>query len=196
MRSKLFVVGLCALALAWPAVAGAQTTTTDPSATSTTTTTVPAPVPAPTPPAPAGPTQDQITAFLRALVPAGSGNGRRIVYSITGQRVWLVADDNTLVRSYKVSGRVNEPNVGVYHVYSKSLNASSGSARMHYMIRFAHGRNLAIGFHSIPTVRGRPLQSEAQLGTYQSHGCVRQSVGDAVYLWLWAPVGTPVVVLH
>jgi lipoprotein-anchoring transpeptidase ErfK/SrfK len=66
---------------------------------------------------------------------------------------------------------------------------------MRFMIRFAHGRNLAIGFHSIPTVRGKPLQSESQLGTYQSHGCVRQSVPDAFFLWLWAPVGTPVVVI-
>ena len=198
MRLKLIVVGLCVVALGWPALAGAQTTTTtDPSST-TTTTTVPVPpttVPTP-PPAPAGPTPEQITAFLRALVPAMTGDGRRIIYSVTGQRVWLVADDNTLVKTYKVSGRANMPNVGVYHVYSKSLNASSGSARMRFMIRFARGHNLPIGFHSIPTVRGRPLQSEAQLGTYQSHGCVRQAVPDAFFLWMWAPVGTTVVVIH
>src|ERR1700759_1309112 len=196
MRAKLLVVATCAVAMFWPAVAGAQTTTTDPGST-TTTTTVPAPAPTPAPPAPApGPTPDQIAAFLRALVPAHSGNGRRIVYSVTGQRVWLVDDNNELVKTYKVSGRANMPKVGVYHVYSKSLNASSGAARMRFMIRFAHGHNLPIGFHSIPTIRGRPMQSVAQLGTYQSHGCVRQAVPDAFYLWMWAPVGTTVVVLH
>ena len=196
MRAKLLVVATCAVAMFWPAVAGAQTTTTDPGST-TTTTTVPAPAPTPAPPAPApGPTPDQIAAFLRALVPANSGNGRRIVYSVTGQRVWLVDDNNELVKTYKVSGRANMPKAGVYHVYSKSLNASSGAARMRFMIRFAHGHNLPIGFHSIPTIRGRPMQSEAQLGTYQSHGCVRQAVPDAFYLWMWAPVGTTVVVLH
>jgi hypothetical protein len=155
---------------------------------------VPAPPPA-APAPPAGPTADQIAAFLRALVPANTGSGRRIVYSVTGERVWLVDDNNELVRSYKVSGRVNTPGRGIYHVYSKSLNASSGAARMRFMIRFAHGHNLAIGFHSIPTINGRPMQSEAQLGTYQSHGCVRQAVPDAFFLWLWAPVGTAVVVI-
>jgi lipoprotein-anchoring transpeptidase ErfK/SrfK len=196
MRLKLIVAGLCVVALGWPAVAGAQTTTTsDPATTTTTvpvtTTTVPPPAPAP----PAGPTADQIAAFLRLLVPANTGSGRRIIYSVTGQRVWLVDDNNELVKSYKVSGRVNTPLRGVYRVYSKSLNASSGSARMRFMIRFAHGHNLPIGFHSIPTIRGKPMQSESQLGTYQSHGCVRQAVPDAFYLWLWAPVGTLVVVI-
>jgi lipoprotein-anchoring transpeptidase ErfK/SrfK len=66
---------------------------------------------------------------------------------------------------------------------------------MEYMIRFAHGANLAIGFHSIPTVRGRPLQSESQLGTPLSHGCVRQRVSDAAALWNWAPIGTRVDVV-
>ncbi len=190
-----------AVALGGTAIAGAQTTTTSlptttTAPTTTTTTVPPAPTPPPAPAPPPGPTPDQIAAFLRLLVPANSGDGRRIVYSVTGQRVWVVDENDELVRSYKVSGRANMPNAGVYHVYSKSLNASSGAARMRFMIRFAHGHNLAIGFHSIPTVRGRPLQSEAQLGTYQSHGCVRQSVPDAFFLWLWAPVGTEVVVIH
>ena len=73
-------------------------------------------------------------------------------------------EQDRLVRSYLVSGRSGMPNVGVYRVYSKSRYASSGSARMEFMVRFAHGRNLAIGFHSIPTAGGRPLQTIAQLG--------------------------------
>ena len=43
--------------------------------------------------------------------------------------------------------------------------------------------------------RGRPIQSEAQLGHYKSHGCVRQRLSDAQLLWDWAPIGTPVVVV-
>jgi lipoprotein-anchoring transpeptidase ErfK/SrfK len=67
---------------------------------------------------------------------------------------------------------------------------------MEYMIRFARGRRLAIGFHSIPVRRnGQPIQSEAQLGTPLSHGCVRQSLPDAAFLWGWAGVGTAVVVM-
>ena len=52
----------------------------------------------------------------------------------------------------------------------------------------------AIGFHTIPTKDGTPLQSKAQLGTPQSHGCIRQKTPDAVALWNFAPVGGTVVV--
>jgi lipoprotein-anchoring transpeptidase ErfK/SrfK len=196
MRTKIVVlvsslVGLGLLGTMWPAGAGAQTTTTDP--TTTTTTTVP-PAPEP-PPAPPGPTQEQIDAFLRALVPPASGNGRRIIYSNNAQRVWLVDEQNRLVKSYLVSGRRGTPRTGVYRVYSKSRHASSGSARMEFMVRFARGRTLPIGFHSIPYSGKRPLQTIAQLGTHRSHGCVRQWIGDAAFLYMWAPVGTVVVVL-
>ena len=68
---------------------------------------------------------------------------------------------------------------------------------MNHMIRFAHGRTMAIGFHSIPRYPGgRPLQSEAQLGTWRSSGCIRQADHKAAALYRWTPVGTKVVVLR
>jgi lipoprotein-anchoring transpeptidase ErfK/SrfK len=69
------------------------------------------------------------------------------------------------------------------------------SGVMEYFVRFAHGRRAAIGFHSIPTRLGEPLQSRAQLGTPQSHGCVRQARPDAVAMWRFASAGTTVVVV-
>ena len=200
MRTKIVVlvtclVGFGLLSTVWSTGVGAQTTTTDPSTTTTVpTTTPPPPAPEP-PPVPAGPTQEQIDAFLRALVPPSSGSGRRVIYSNRAQRVWLVDDQDRLVKSYLVSGRSGMPRTGVYRVYSKSRFASSGSARMEYMVRFARGRNLPIGFHSIPYVGRRPLQTLGQLGTPRSHGCVRQWIGDAAYLYMWAPIGTVVVAL-
>ena len=97
-----------------------------------------------------------------------------------------------------VSGKANTPKTGTYHVFSKSLHTTSvnGAARMTHMVRFAHGRGAAIGFHSIPVNRaGKPLQSEAELGQYRSAGCVRQSNGNAAFLYAWAPIGTKVVVV-
>lgn len=126
-------------------------------------------------------------------LPAGSGSGRRIVYSVTQQRVWLV--DGRVEKSYLVSGRAGMPSPGTYHVYSKSRYSTSGSLRLEYMVRFAHGRTLAIGFHSIPRrPDGSYVQSESELGQYRSSGCVRQRLSDAAYLWGFAPVGTTVVV--
>ncbi|MFN7149612.1 MAG: L,D-transpeptidase [Microthrixaceae bacterium] len=131
-------------------------------------------------------------------LPGDSGHGRRIVYSVGQQRVWWVETDGTVVNSYLVSGRAGTPARGTYHVFSKSRYTTSldGSARMEFMVRFAWGRTAAIGFHSIPTNRyGTPLQSEAQLGTPLSAGCVRQRWVDAQGLYNWAPVGTAVVVV-
>jgi hypothetical protein len=127
-------------------------------------------------------------------VPANSGSGRRIVYSLGAQRVWLVEADGSVARTYLVSGRAGTPSPGRYAVQSKSRHAwSSADSRvsMEYMVRFRGG----IGFHTIPVRGGRPLQTEDQLGTPLSSGCVRQAFPDAIFLWEWTPVGTPVIVL-
>jgi lipoprotein-anchoring transpeptidase ErfK/SrfK len=68
------------------------------------------------------------------------------------------------------------------------------SGTMEYMVRFAHGAHAAIGFHDIPTLDGKRVQARADLGTPQSHGCIRQWRPDAKALWRFAPVGTSVVV--
>lgn len=130
--------------------------------------------------------------------PNGSGDGRRIVYHNSEQRVWLIEADGTIHDSYAVSGRRNTPRPGTYSVFSKSPKAwaGHGGITMNHMVRFARGRSLAIGFHSIPTRPGGiPLQSVAALGSYQSAGCVRQSEHEARDLYEWADLGTTVVVL-
>lgn len=131
-------------------------------------------------------------------VPANSGSGQRIVYSNTDQRVWIVEADETVTTTYLVSGKRDTPAPGTYSVFSKSRYAYAGhdGISMEYMVRFAHGRRLAIGFHSIPTyANGQPMQSAEELGTYRSAGCVRQRVDQAEFLYHWANVGTTVIVL-
>ncbi len=131
-------------------------------------------------------------------LPAGSGSGRRIVYSNSRQRVWLVEANGYVSNSYPVSGRYNTPSRGTYHVFSKSTLAYAGhdGITMRNMVRFARGSRLAIGFHAIPRyASGRPLQSESQLGSYRSAGCVRQADRNAAVMYGWAPIGTKVVVV-
>ncbi len=143
-----------------------------------------APTPPPPPPFPSA--------------PAGSGEGRRIIYSNSGQRVWWIEADGTVVNSYLVSGRRGDPSPGTYKVYSKSPVAWAGhdGITMRHMVRFAQGRNLAIGFHSIPRYgNGTPMQTLDQLGTFRSSGCVRQRDDLAAALYSWADIGTTVVVL-
>ena len=130
-------------------------------------------------------------------LPADSGAGRRVVFSMSSQRVWLVENGDDVARTYLVSGSLTDNlSTGTYEVYSTSRDAVGidDSGTMRYMVRFAHGERAAIGFHDIPVKDGERLQTRAQLGTPQSHGCIRQWRPDAKALWDFAPVGTTVVV--
>ena len=147
----------------------------------------------------ADPTPDaQTTADGEPAVPYDSGEHKRIVFSISQQRVWLVEDDESVARTYLVSGSVTDNlRPGVYQVYSKSPDAVGidDSGTMRYMVRFTYGENAAIGFHDIPVDDGHLVQSRKQLGTPLSHGCIRQWRPDAKALWDFAPVGTEVDVV-
>ena len=156
---------------------------------STTAPVAPTPTPTPTVVAPA---------VDPAVVPADSGTGRRVVFSEAAQRVWLVGADEGVRRTYLVSGSLTDNlQPGTYEVWSRSRWAVGidDSGVMEYFVRFAHGQRAAIGFHSIPTKDDQPLQTRAQLGTPQSHGCIRQAMPDAVAMWRFASAGSTVVVV-
>lgn len=131
--------------------------------------------------------------------PVRSGEGRRIVFDLSGQQVWLVGRAGSVQSTYLVSGSVYDNlDPGRYEVYSRSANATSFdySSTMRWMVRFTEGDVAAIGFHDIPrTFGGEPLQTRSELGTPQSHGCIRQRPRDAKALWDFAPLGTSVVVV-
>lgn len=131
-------------------------------------------------------------------LPEGSGEGRRVVYSESRQRVWLVDQDGSVERTYLVSGSIyNNLDPGAFNVYSRSEDAwgVDDSGSMKYFVRFTQGETgAAIGFHDIPVKDGVPAQSESQLGTPRSHGCIRQKRSDAIALWDFAQLGTSVIV--
>jgi lipoprotein-anchoring transpeptidase ErfK/SrfK len=132
-------------------------------------------------------------------LPNASGEGRRIVFSEAAQRVWLVAADGGVERTYLVSAsKFDNLNPGTYAVQSKSRFATAFdySGSMEYFVRFATGFTAPIGFHTVPVDNaGQPEQTKEQLGTPTSAGCVRQWRDDAIALWTFAPVGTKVVVV-
>jgi hypothetical protein len=156
----------------------------------------PGPDEAPGPSASAPPTEESADAPL----PADSGKGRRVVFDMSEQRVWLVADKGTVRRTYLVSGsRTDNLGAGHYEVYSRSMDAVSYTYEetMHYMVRFATGEQAAIGFHDIPRdQQNQPVQTREQLGQRLSSGCIRQARPDARAMWRFAEVGTEVVVVR
>lgn len=153
----------------------------------------------PTSPPPTTAAPSTVPPFNPYAVPANSGTGRRAIYSKGRMRVWIVEADGTLVRTYLVSGRFNQPNYGTYSVFSRSAytcNINHSNVCMRWMVRFAKGpTGDNIGFHEIPRKDGVPVQSDSQLGQALSSGCVRQSTADAWFMWNWAYVGTKVVVI-
>ncbi|MEZ5259144.1 MAG: L,D-transpeptidase, partial [Ilumatobacteraceae bacterium] len=135
-------------------------------------------------------------------IPENSGMGRRIVYDMGSMRVWLVDADESLVRTYLVAGHAERtlPGTGTFWVYSKvrwNFVKDNEDVKLDYMMRFAVGDDgLSIGFHAIPrTEAGGYIHGVGMLGRALSHGCVREAPEDAAFLWDWADVGTPVVVI-
>lgn len=133
-------------------------------------------------------------------LPVGSGSGKRVVFDMSEQRVWLVDGKDQVRRDYLVSGsRLGNLGPGRYEVFSRSEQAVSYTYEetMRFMVRFAHGQQASIGFHDIPRNQsGRPVQTRAQLGKALSAGCIRQARPDALALWRFAPIGTSVVVVR
>lgn len=130
--------------------------------------------------------------------PAGSGEGRRIVFDQSEQRVWLMAAGGEVQRSYLVTGS-NRGNVrpGEYRVQSKTryARAYNGSGSFEFFVRFTSGRKAPIGFHSVTVNRsGELVHARADLGTPRTPGCVELWRDEAEVLWEFAPLGTPVVV--
>ena len=131
-------------------------------------------------------------------LPADSGTGRRVVYSKTIMRVWMIEEDGTIFHTHRVSGLLSQPNPGTYKVFSRSANTCSATHAgvcMRWMVRFTKGRaGDNIGFHEIPNYYGTPMQTVEDLGLGLSLGCVRQAPDDALLMWDWAQLGTVVVV--
>ncbi len=179
---------------------GAGTAATNPVAGNTAVASPTAPVADQSPRAQQPPATQAKAAAAKAstALPAGTGSGKRVVFSMSRQRVWLIDASGTPRSTYLVSGSLtNNLKPGRYDVYSRSRWAVGidDSGVMEYFVRFTRGKNAPIGFHSIPTKNGTPLQKESQLGTPQSHGCIRARLADAKRLYAFAPVGTTVVVV-
>ncbi len=133
-------------------------------------------------------------------LPPNSGSGRRLVFERAGQRVWAVDDDDSIIRSWLVSGSKYDNEVqGTHEVYSRSemSTAWNGKAWLPMMVRWLKTDIGAIGFHALPlhVEDDSPYQTEAELGTRLSGGCQRQANLDAEFTWDFAQIGTKVVVV-
>lgn len=139
------------------------------------------------------------TTVATSQIPLNSGSGRRIVYSNKSGQVWAINSDEQVFRTFLVSGRSGVPKPGRYKVFSQSPQSYSldmDNVTFRFMTRFAIGPDGGnIGFHEIPLRYGRPMQTISQLGKFLSEGCLRAATADAQFIYYWAKVGTPIIVL-
>jgi hypothetical protein len=131
---------------------------------------------------------------VAAPVPASYGGGKSIVVSVGDQ--WLYAyEGDVLVYSAPVTtGKdgFNTP-IGNFSVYAKTASQTMSG-------------NLGGEYYSVPNVphvmyinggvalHGTYWHNLFGSGTRVSHGCINLPLGDAAWLYSWAPMGTPVSV--
>lgn len=157
---------------------------------------------APTLSAPAVALATPVTSVTAREMSEYPGFGKRVVYSRSERRVWLVRADNHLSATWSVTGHPTLPANGTYTVFSRSLRSKTydGKYSFGHVARFARSpRGSTIGFHDLPYLTGTsiPIMPVAKIGQpgFTSSGCVRQRLADAIRMYAWAKIGVQVVVI-
>ncbi|MEU1847954.1 hypothetical protein ABZ499_01395 [Streptomyces sp. NPDC019990] len=138
-----------------------------------------------------GPSKAPHARTAPAALPAGSGTGARVVYSLGADRVWLVGADEAVTRTFTVDPSQVDPVPGSYTVTSRS-NAITGSdgVPVEHVVRFTSVDGVVIGFSAAV---GDP---SATSGREVRTGGIRQSRADGDAMWTFATIGRKVVVVR
>ncbi|MEV0638821.1 hypothetical protein AB0I77_28540 [Streptomyces sp. NPDC050619] len=126
-----------------------------------------------------------------AALPAGSGAGARVVYSVDDDRVWLVGADNKVKRTFKVTPGTVDPARGTYTVTSRSGSVTgTDGVPVEHVVRFTSVNGVPIGFSA--AVGGATPTADANART----GGIRESRADGDAMWRFATIGEKVVVVR
>ncbi|WP_129308515.1 hypothetical protein [Streptomyces sp. L2] len=123
-------------------------------------------------------------------LPDLSGTGRRIVYSVALDRVWLVDATGRTMRTFKVWPGTVDPSPGRYSVlYRKDATTGSDGVSVEHILYFTARSGVNIGFSnavdgsSPPPAKGKPT------------GGIRLGKKDGAALWAFGDTGTRVTVV-
>jgi lipoprotein-anchoring transpeptidase ErfK/SrfK len=132
------------------------------------------------------------------LLPLPVVDGKRIVVSITEQRVW-VYENGTLKWEWLASTGIAESptNPGVFQVQTHEENAYAANwdLWMPYFLGIYQpvpGADFMNGFHGFPARGGTTILWTRHLGRPVTYGCILLSTEDAALLYDWAEEGTVV----
>lgn len=156
--------------------------------------------------APAAPNQSGSPASsptpAASTLPQASGVGRRIVWSKSANRVWLVAASGRVARTFAVSDNDAKTPAGRYRVQRRNYSARSatGSALDRFLGFYQRpGHTAWIGLHAVPRRAGHYTRALGKLGSPTARptpGCLYLAPDDAEATWLFTRLGTPVVVVQ
>ncbi|MEU9035953.1 hypothetical protein AB0D45_13795 [Streptomyces sp. NPDC048352] len=125
-----------------------------------------------------------------AAVPADSGTGMRVVYSVSQKRVWLVTEDGKEPRTFTVMPSTVHPAPGSYLVGSRAGTVTgTDGVPIEHVVRFASTDGIAIGFSA--RVDGSMPEPDLSKKT----GGIRMSRADGDAVWAFATIGAKVVVV-
>ncbi|MGC9539900.1 hypothetical protein [Streptomyces sp. UG1] len=125
-----------------------------------------------------------------AAVPDDSGSGRRIVYSLSQKRVWLVDASDTARRTFTVWPGTVSPDPGAYTVSSRKM-ATTGSdgVQIENILYFAAKSGSSIAFSNAVDGSSPPPAEGKETGG------IRTRAADGAALWTFGETGTAVTVV-
>ncbi|GAA1882507.1 hypothetical protein [Streptantibioticus ferralitis] len=124
-------------------------------------------------------------------LPADSGHGKRVVYSLQQHRVWLVSASDQVEHTYNVTPGSVSPGPGTYTVTSRSERVTgTDGVPIEHVVRFAVVRGTTIGFSA--AVDG----SASTPQTGKKTGGVREQTADGAAMWQFALIGAKVIVVR
>ncbi|MFS8204368.1 hypothetical protein ACLVWQ_37575 (plasmid) [Streptomyces sp. CWNU-52B] len=125
-------------------------------------------------------------------VPEGSGTGRRIVYSLTQKRVWLVDASDASRRTFKVWPGTVGPDPGTYTIGARN-EATTGSdgVQIENIVYFA----VASGGVSVAFSNAVDGSSPPPPASGARTGGVRMAAADGDAVWKFGTAGTSVAVV-
>ncbi|MEU3610981.1 hypothetical protein ABZ725_01510 [Streptomyces sp. NPDC006872] len=126
-----------------------------------------------------------------AALPDDSGVGERVVYALSGDRVWLVGSNDEVKRTFKVAPGSVDPLPGSYDVSSRSgaVTGTDGTPIEH-VVRFTTVDGVTIGFSA--ALDGSLPEADPTVKT----GGIRETVADGNAMWDFATIGQRIIVIR
>jgi hypothetical protein len=125
-------------------------------------------------------------------VPAGSGTGKRIVYSLSQQRVWVIPPTGTPVSTFTVTPGTVPAKPGTHYV-SGHVAAPKGvggdGAKVEHVVYFEYTAETWVAFSA--RTDDKVAKPDSSLHT----GAVRAHRADITKIWNNTVIGSTIVVL-